>query len=969
MENKKRLHFGVLFGTMDDTCQYEIWTGIVDYARKHDICLMAYLGAYQTVDDDIALHYETCVESIQSSDYLDGVIVFSGFIANLTNNEYLEKKVALISERLPLVSVSYVTPGVTSVLIDNISGIRGAAEHLIKTHGKKSIAFVKGPDGHPEAEDRFEGYKRALADNGVPYDERLVFPGNFSQKGGRLAVDKLLSMPDVSADAIIACDDLTAIGVLGQLQAHDLFAPADIAVVGFDDDRDSANFIPSISTVRQDFFKIGQICAESLASKIDGKPIEEIIYVRPSFVARQSCGCLEKGFSGTLPECGDSGAKADSLYSYVSHRLLPLFREYVPEPQITKWAATLIEAVKENPFSKDRFLSLLVEILVSYQQYSNDILVWNEAFGILTTGVQLHSDEVECLYSILSTFILAVALVHETRIKEGNLREIVISDNRLKLRRIAGNLVLKFNIDSFAEELQGLLPELSIDNVIIGLYRYPIKGGSGADRAIATLIGFNGNKIVNLENEASNPILLSDYSTIEKYSSAGGHGELFFLPLFVKDEELGIMLVPYDAGVPVDTYETLRVNISTAVKGAGLIKEIEYQSSQATKANRAKSDFLSSMSHEMRTPMNAIIGMTAIGSKAKSLNEKDYALNRIGDASSHLLGVINDILDMTKIEANKLELAHVEFDFEQMIQKVLAIVSFRIEEKKHRLAVNIDGNIPQFIVGDDQRLSQVVTNLMSNAVKFTPDGGNVDLNISVIDESGEDCEFQVEVADSGIGVPPEQQGRIFNAFEQAESGTNREYGGTGLGLTISRRIIELMGGRIWVESEPGKGAKFIFTFKAKRVAKTGDGPDSSSGALQNGGPAASEKNEFEGKTLLIAEDIEINREILISILDGTGLLIECAENGLEALEMVKASPGKYDMVFMDAQMPKMDGYEATRAIRALPEMKGVRLPIVAMTANVFKSDIANSLAAGMDEHIGKPLDVDKVFTVLRMYLT
>jgi PAS domain S-box-containing protein len=382
---------------------------------------------------------------------------------------------------------------------------------------------------------------------------------------------------------------------------------------------------------------------------------------------------------------------------------------------------------------------------------------------------------------------------------------------------------------------------------------------------------------------------------------------------------------------------------------------------RATDASNAKGEFLSNMSHEIRTPMNAIIGMTAIGKNAGSIEQKDYALNNIGDASSHLLGVINDVLDMAKIEANKLELSPVEYNFRQMVKKVVTVVGFRIEEKRHTLGVDIDGDIPEFVIGDDQRLAQVITNLLSNAVKFTPEGGTINLKASSGGETEGVCALRVEVADNGIGITPEQQSRLFTAFQQAESGISREYGGTGLGLVISKRIVELMGGGIWFESEYGKGTRFVFTVNLPRGE--GKNADADGQAVK-----MAADGEFAGRRLLLAEDMEINREIIIVLLENTGLTIDCAENGTEAVEKISAAPGLYDAVLMDVQMPVMDGLEATRRIRALPGDYFADLPIIAMTANVFKDDIEACMEAGMNCHLGKPLDIEKVLEALRKYL-
>jgi signal transduction histidine kinase/CheY-like chemotaxis protein len=388
----------------------------------------------------------------------------------------------------------------------------------------------------------------------------------------------------------------------------------------------------------------------------------------------------------------------------------------------------------------------------------------------------------------------------------------------------------------------------------------------------------------------------------------------------------------------------------------------------AEESSRAKSNFLANMSHEIRTPMNAVIGMTTIAKNSAELERKDYCLQKIEDASTHLLGVINDILDMSKIEANKFELSPDRFNFEKMLQKAAAILNFRIEAKNLRFTVRIDQDIPPELIGDDQRIAQVVTNLLSNAVKFTPQEGKIHVEAEFLGEENGLCTVRVSVTDSGIGIDKEQQSRLFESFQQVDGSTSRKFGGTGLGLAISKRIVEMMGGRIWLDSEPGKGSTFSFTIKAERplterLRLLDEGVD----RKPEDGQSA-ETDCFEGKRLLLAEDVEINREIVLSLLEPTLVEVDCAENGAEAVRLFAKTPEKYDMIFMDVQMPEMDGYEATNHIRALDNPKAKEIPIVAMTANVFREDIEECLAAGMNGHIGKPLGIEELMSALRKYL-
>jgi len=386
---------------------------------------------------------------------------------------------------------------------------------------------------------------------------------------------------------------------------------------------------------------------------------------------------------------------------------------------------------------------------------------------------------------------------------------------------------------------------------------------------------------------------------------------------------------------------------------------------QAVQASKAKGNFLANMSHEMRTPMNAIIGMTAIGKKSADINKKDYAFEKIENASTHLLGVINDILDMSKIEANKLELFPVTYCFEKMIQKIVDVISFRTDEKHQELIITIDEKIPRFLTGDDQHLAQVISNLLSNAVKFTNEHGRISLNAKLLEEKDGLCTLQIEVTDSGIGISEEQQSRLFSSFEQADSGTSRKYGGTGLGLAISKSIVEMMEGRIWIESEPGKGSTFFFTVKAQKADDTGVDPDEK----EEESSQQAKELKFENYTILLAEDIEINREIVITLLEPTALKIDCAENGKDAVKKFTASPNKYNLILMDLQMPEMDGYEATKEIRKIEqEIKCEPVPIIAMTANVFMEDIEKCLSVGMNDHVGKPLDIKELLNKLKKYL-
>jgi len=400
--------------------------------------------------------------------------------------------------------------------------------------------------------------------------------------------------------------------------------------------------------------------------------------------------------------------------------------------------------------------------------------------------------------------------------------------------------------------------------------------------------------------------------------------------------------------------------------------EIIEAKERTEQASRAKSNFLANMSHEIRTPLNAIIGMTHIAKESKAPEKKDYCLNKVETASVHLLGIINDILDMSKIEEDKFELSYTEFNFSAMINRVVSIFEFRLEEKKQKLDVYQDSSVPSVIITDEQRLAQVITNLISNAVKFTPEGGNISLSICKPEESTEAqdkkfCTLKINVTDTGIGIPVEQQSKLFNSFVQVDSSIARKFGGTGLGLAISKKIVELMQGTIQIESEENKGASFSFTIRAEI-------PETSvpSAEVPAAEPVSEELPDYHGKRILLAEDIEINREIVITVMEPMGIEIIEAEDGKEAYDLFCANPDSFDLIFMDIHMPGIDGYEASKLIRSFEAQRPGRqngVPIVAMTANVFREDVEHCLAAGMNDHIGKPLAFDALKVILKKYLS
>ncbi len=516
---------------------------------------------------------------------------------------------------------------------------------------------------------------------------------------------------------------------------------------------------------------------------------------------------------------------------------------------------------------------------------------------------------------------------------------------------------------------------------------------------------------------------------------------------------------------------------------------------EAQASSKAKSEFLSRMSHEIRTPMNAIIGMTQIARKSDDISKIQYCLEKVDNTSKQLLDIINDVLDMSKIEADKFEISSNEFSFEKMISRILNVIQVKTDEKYQTFNYACKKTFTRNMISDDLRLSQVLINLLSNAAKFTPEQGTISLTVTETTIDADNSVIHFLVKDNGIGMSDEDKLHLFKTFEQADGGIARKYGGTGLGLAISQKIVNLMGGKISVVSNPNEGSCFSFDIHVRwgkqcieptknaientdlLILVVDDNKDdlvyftnvlsdfslhcdlasSGSTAIEMAAlafeankpydiifldlntpdingietakklqqimgdectivkisamdttdyydelavlgltkmlvkpvyppalldtivtcvPRSRVKKEisaeatcnWQGKHLLLVEDIDINREIVISILEITGIEIDCACDGIEALEKLQSNSEKYSLILMDVQMPKMDGLTATREIRAMSQRYASEVPIVAMTANAFKEDIQTCINAGMNGHIAKPINVEELVSTIATYL-
>jgi signal transduction histidine kinase/AraC-like DNA-binding protein len=809
---------GLLTHGGGDPVGHFVWSGVENIAQDRDVNLICFPG--KSLRSPLGFEAQSNVlYDLVNSHLIDGLIIW---LAGLTFQIDLEE-VKSFCERyrpLPIVTVGVQVEGIPCVTVDNYHGMHNLVSHLVTAHGRSRIALIRGPEHHQEAEERYQAYLDVLREHHLGFDPDLTVIGGFKEGGAIAGIEELLDRRHARFDALVAASDNMAIAAMRVLQERGIRIPEDVAVAGLNDEPEGRVITPPLTTGPLHFYEQGQKATEMVLDLIDGKPIQEKVVLATQLLIRQSCGCPDPLVLDASTEL-KAMVSVDLLLSQQEVVLLAIAKslDWDPTPQNLSIVGSLYQAflmdVKANGNS---FLSVLLNSLKRSATVEEPISKWHTAISTL------RSQTLNFLGDSLR--LRAENLFQQARVMIGETSQRVQAFERLQAEQRARvlsdiNQLLSATIDSgeLLDILASALPQLNIPRCYLSLYEdpsYPI----GWSRLVMAYDELGKNTLDAVGRRfCSADLAPAGVLPVDRRFS------LVVEPLYFRNDQLGFVLFEADSHQE-DVYEILRGQISGALKRTRLAeynielyndalqaRQVAEEGRQlAEQADLLKSRFLAMVSHELRTPLTLITGMIEMmlvddAHGKTSLPASYYRdLKSIGTSAHHLARLISDVLDLASSQAGELQLTFEPLNLETAIKEIMLLSEAIVREKGLAWRVELTPVLPT-VWADHTRLRQIILNLVSNATKFT-DQGEVALSVTT------DAKMAtITVSDTGLGIPEDEQDRIFDEFQQSERTAQRGYGGMGLGLAITRRLVELQHGHIGVHSSgvEGAGSSFYFT--------------------------------------------------------------------------------------------------------------------------------------------------------------
>lgn len=911
--------------------QVRLFDAIRTAARRRDAVVVGFPGSYLGgTDSDRPTFDGSFIYDLAGPTSVDGLIVASNLI--LSGFGAARIRSLCSQSRIPIVSIGPMS-GITTVDVDNRSGLKQIIEHLIVDHAYRRLAFIRGPLTNPDSLDRERVFRTTLEGLGVDVSSELIVTGNFLESSGAAAVRTLLGERRLSIreiDGIVAANDQMATGAMQELSARGLRVPEDIVVVGFDDDEHARSANPPLTTVAQPIERLGETAVHLLLDKIAGNDTVDRTILETQAVIRRSCGCRigKNPAAGRMKEPDDLGTRLNQLREASIRR----FAWFGADANITagmdRARDYLLSASDDEAADQ---MQQLERIVIELASTGMDPLRWQDVLSPMIEEVMregtarrgeldhfaLRGQKLYCLFSELS----GVTLLKE------QLRTVELANS---LRVIGSAVVCARNFRALERVLDVGLPSLDVRYCCVCTFTNEEHSRARVATVYHPTVPRPHNQIHSAEQlwRAVPPTLppgvspssignqsFSAAALLPPNTSTPESGDFLIFPLMFGEEALGYVVL--DAPVHAQRswlLEGLSGHLSSAIYEISRTEQLRLARELAEEANSAKTTFVAMMSHEVRTPLNAIMGHLDMCLKTDLTKDQRKQLIRAQTSSRALRSIVDDILDYSRVEAHRVDLESVPFELEDVLEQVISSCAPEAGRKNLELVVDVDCDVPERLIGDPLRITQVLLNLVNNAVKFST-RGFVALRIA---GARTDCPaplcLRFSIEDTGIGMGPDQLARIFQPFTQADSSITRRYGGTGLGLTICQRLIELMGGEILVRSSIGVGSNFEFTIPLKL-----DGE-------------AATTQPMPSMPVVLAIDNVAQLGALSRLFEGLGHQVHSAHTGSEALRLVnglysKSAP-RQCFVFADYKLSDISGAQLSRSLERLRRDAGLMLVLL-----------------------------------------
>ncbi len=997
----KRLTLGYITDILESRYQQRVIPGIKAGAEAEDANLIILPGkTHNWAGFD---HQNTVIYEFIHRYNLDGIVVASGALAATMDQAEVETFVRNLP--VPVVSISIGFSGIPSILVTNKTGMKEAVNHLIHEHNYQRIAFVRGPETNPEAEERFQAYLECLSDHGIPADFSYISGGDFTKPAGILAMKRFLEERQLKPDAVVTANDDMATGVVKYCHQNGIRIPEDIALVGFDDIEESHYTIPPLSSVRQPLFEQARTAVETLIGSIRGHKTDERAVLPTHFVARSSCGCLPEtvlkmSAREFTPPVELSTAPRQNRTGFLVRDVQALLPDPVQQQEAGEWIQSHLGPLLDSElkeFDLQKSLEAFHRYLIQDLRSNRSVDIWQNALTLMANYFLACVQDPAALDHVTLLFSGARLLIGGIQELSQGAQRYELWSNMEWFHYLIQKLINRVSIDSLLKIIIEELPSL-VPGFYLFLYEREWEHVRGHDWTIPDsarfMVGYDAKGPI-LPDETNQYIHREDFIPFFMFPRDRRY-TMILKPLYFRDKQFGFIYSEMGDQESI-VYEIVRLQISTVLHASLLVSseqiaELELLESniKLTETNRrledldrAKTAFFSNVSHELRTPLTLILGPVESilsGDRGPSVDSRDEMIRSIYHNAQRLLKLINNLLDFSRIEAGKMKLNIRRHDMNQLIRFYHSIIRSAAESRG--LKIEFDARTVDLVACIDRDLfEKAFFNLISNALKFTPQGGLV----RIVLERGDDPRvFSLSIQDTGAGIPKEKLDRLFERYGSNDPGSNRKYEGTGIGLSFAKEIVELHQGRLAVQSEPGRGSTFTMMIPLEcetplqnEVIRTlpeikdyllsdlvlsgnkQERPDGADGrSTGEEGPEESRRK----KILMVDDNPDMCR--FVRNLLGAEYQVILADNGRAAFQ--KAREHRPDLIMTDIIMPEADGHELARMVKSDHDLRNT--PVIFLTAKTELDMKIEALEYGADDYIAKPFNARELTARVRNIL-